>query len=273
MSVAHFLENSNSSLSLNSAIHFSSTSSFLFDICRTYRYPNLSTLCVTWRLSSKLICSTSSVWYWRCRYHAVLLFGIILIWRIVVHDICERVIPWLSNARSKNKVECGANKVNDWRYQEHDLSCEIKKWNTDMSIDIERLRRRFDQFSPAIALSLAGYFRKISWKYLRVLIANRWKKLSILLTFPSIKCPAVIGANKPAKLLNRNHHKLAQMRTSCKKTISHFAEQLLIAIRIPAKRGEISKWLIWENMTIVRRWKTSCDVNSCSLWIHCRCRH
>lgn len=163
-------------------------------------YSNFSTLCVTWRLSSKFICSASSVWRDWCRYHAVLLFGIILIWRIIVHDISERVIPRLSNARSKNKVECGANKVNNRRYQEHDLSCEIKKRNTDMSIDFERLKWSFDQFSPATALSLAGYFWKISWKYLRLLLVTRWKKNPILLTFPSIKCPAVIGANKPAKL-------------------------------------------------------------------------
>lgn len=41
-------------------------------------------------------------------------------------------------------------------------------------------------------------------------------------TFPSIRMPATIGASKPAK----------------------FAEQFVIDIKMPAKRGVISKWLI-----------------------------
>lgn len=47
-------------------------------------------------------------------------------------------------------------------------------------------------------------------------------KIQVTLTLPSIRFPAVIGARSPAK----------------------FAVQLVIAIKIPAKRGVMSKWLI-----------------------------
>lgn len=115
--------------------------------------------------------------------------------------IVGRIVPVLPFTRAEQIVECCAQHIHAGRNEEYFLPL-AHRW---LPIEIQM----------PVRVHVGNVL--IDKAKLQTLTKN-----AAPLTFPSIKKPATIGANKPAK----------------------FAVQFVKAIKMPANRGVISKWLI-----------------------------